>query len=157
MGVGMEVLSEGLAFYRDGLGMERRASLVLKGWNGHILNFPGAQGTALVLVNWKDGKEREYRDVPVKLVFALEDPVATAENIKAANGTVLAVPAPNPEVGGVAKAGSDWVGCMEEHENVHVKFAVMYECDQVRDQTSTRWYSCSSISTSVGRRHLIVI
>ncbi|KAI5850827.1 hypothetical protein BZA05DRAFT_398839 [Tricharina praecox] len=111
----MQDLPTGLKFYQEAVGMERQSTLRLGGWDEHILNFPGAEGSSLVLVNWHDGKTREYKDVPVKLVFGLQDPVAFAKNLAVKGGTVIQEPAPRPEVGGATVGfGRDLMGYLLE-------------------------------------------
>jgi predicted enzyme related to lactoylglutathione lyase len=66
-------------------------------------------------MHWTDGSERNYRDVPVKLVFYVSDPVATAERIKAAGGVMTREPAPIESMGGaVVGLGKDLDGYVVE-------------------------------------------
>ncbi len=56
--------------------------------------------TALVLMHWTDGSARNYKDVPVKLVFYVTDPVAVAARIWKAGGTMTREPTPIAALGG---------------------------------------------------------
>lgn len=51
-------------------------------------------------MHWTDGSARNYKDVPVKLVFYVTDPVAVAERIRKAGGGITLEPAPVAALGG---------------------------------------------------------
>jgi predicted enzyme related to lactoylglutathione lyase len=64
--------------------------------------------SAVVLMHWTDGSARNYRDVPVKLVFYVTDPTAAAARIKAAGGTITLEPGPHASLGGaIVGLGTD--------------------------------------------------
>jgi len=70
---------------------------------------------AVILMHWTDGSERNYRDVPVKLVFYVTDPAGVAERLRAAGGEITHPPAPNAAMGGAIIAmGKDPDGYVVE-------------------------------------------
>jgi lactoylglutathione lyase len=60
----------------------------------------GGRGTAVALMHWTDGSDPDYRDLPIKLVFYVPDPVALSDAIEAEGLEIIRKPAPVPELGG---------------------------------------------------------
>jgi lactoylglutathione lyase len=97
-GIGVSDLAVSSAFYQAALGMQVTQTFELDHMEEIVLAHEGRN--ALVLMHWTDGSARNYRDVPVKLVFFVSDPVAVAARIKAAGGTMTREPAPIESMGG---------------------------------------------------------
>lgn len=97
-GIGVSDLARSAAFYAQALGLKQIQTFKLGYMDEIVLAHEGR--TAVVLMHWTDGSERNYRDVPVKLVFYVTDPVAVAARIKAFGCTVTREPTPIPELGG---------------------------------------------------------
>ncbi|MBV9540020.1 MAG: hypothetical protein JO167_02030, partial [Alphaproteobacteria bacterium] len=68
---------------------------------------------AVVLMHWTDGSARNYKDVPVKLVFYVADPKAVVARIKAKGCEITREPEPLPSfnnaVVGLAKDPDGYV------------------------------------------------
>lgn len=91
-GIGVSDLEASAKFYEAALGMVRRGDLIVLPYMEEIiLTHPGRN--SVVLMHWTDGSARNYRDVPVKLVFYVADPVATMDKIRNAGGAVTREPA----------------------------------------------------------------
>ena len=97
-GIGVSDLAVSSAFYQAALGMQVTQTFELDHMDEIVLAHEGRN--ALVLMHWTDGSARNYKDVPVKLVFFVSDPVAVAARIKAAGGTMTREPAPIESMGG---------------------------------------------------------
>jgi lactoylglutathione lyase len=97
-GIGVSDLAASSAFYQAALGMQVTQTFELDHMDEIVLAHEGRN--ALVLMHWTDGSARNYKDVPVKLVFFVSDPVAVAARIKAAGGTMTREPAPIESMGG---------------------------------------------------------
>jgi len=112
-GIGVSDLRASAEFYKAALGMTEQRTVKIDYMDEIILVHEAR--SALVLMHWTDGSERNYRDVPVKLVFYVSDPVATAERIKAAGGVMTREPAPIESMGGaVVGLGKDLDGYVVE-------------------------------------------
>jgi len=112
-GIGVSDLRASAEFYKTALGMTEQRTVKIDYMDEIILVHEAR--SALVLMHWTDGSERNYKDVPVKLVFYVTDPVATAEKIKAAGGVMTREPAPIESMGGaVVGLGKDLDGYVVE-------------------------------------------
>ena len=104
-GIGVSDLEASSRFYQAALGMKVTRTINLPYMDEIILDHAGRN--AVVLMHWTDGSARNYKDVPVKLVFFVSDPVAGAERLKAAGGTVTREPAPFGDDGPIVCLGTD--------------------------------------------------
>jgi lactoylglutathione lyase len=112
-GIGVSDLRASAEFYKSALGMTEQRTVKIDYMDEIILVHEAR--SALVLMHWTDGSARNYKDVPVKLVFYVTDPVATAEKIKAAGGVMTREPAPIDSLGGaVVGLGKDLDGYVVE-------------------------------------------
>jgi predicted enzyme related to lactoylglutathione lyase len=112
-GIGVSDLRASAEFYKAALGMTEQRSIRIDYMDEIILVHESR--SALVLMHWTDGSERNYKDVPVKLVFYVTDPVATAQKIKAAGGVMTREPAPIESLGGaMVGLGKDLDGYVVE-------------------------------------------
>ena len=112
-GIGVSDLRASAEFYKTALGMTEQRTVKIDYMDEIILVHEAR--SALVLMHWTDGSERNYKDVPVKLVFYVTDPVATAEKIKAAGGVMTREPAPIESMGGaIVGLGKDLDGYVVE-------------------------------------------
>lgn len=97
-GIGVSDLEASATFYRAALGMKELRRITLPYMDEIILGHDGR--AALVLMHWTDGSDRHYRNLPIKLVFYVTSPEATAANLVEAGGTVTFGPAPVEAFGG---------------------------------------------------------
>ncbi|MBU1377953.1 MAG: VOC family protein [Alphaproteobacteria bacterium] len=97
-GIGVSDLQASATFYKAALGLQELRTYKLDYMDEIILAHEGR--TAVVLMHWTDGSARNYKDVPVKLVFYVTDPVAVADRIRKAGGTITLEPAPLAAFGG---------------------------------------------------------
>jgi len=112
-GIGVSDLQASAAFYKAALGLKETATYKLDYMDEIVLAHEGRN--AVVLMHWTDGSARNYKDVPVKLVFFVTDPVATAERLKAAGGTMTREPTPIDTLGGaIVGLGKDLDGYVIE-------------------------------------------
>lgn len=99
VGIAVADLERSVAFYRDVLGMRERMTFDLPHMDEVVLGW-GRKGASVVLMHYTDGSDPDTTDLPVKLVFYLDDPVAMADRIREAGGTIEREPAPVPTLGG---------------------------------------------------------
>ena len=111
VGIGVSDLHKSAAFYQDVLGMSVAQTFKLDYMDEIVLVHESR--TAVVLMHWTDGSARNYKDVPVKLVFYYTDPPAIADKIKAAGLEVTRYPEKLPSFGnamvGLAKDPDGYV------------------------------------------------
>lgn len=97
-GIGVSDLEASAVFYERALGMKRAQTFKLPHMDEIVLVHEARN--AVVLMHWTDGSDRNYRDVPVKLVFYVTDPKAVAARIREAGGAIIREPEPLPSLGG---------------------------------------------------------
>ena len=97
-GIGVSDLQASATFYKAALGLEEIRTFKLDYMDEIVLAHEGRN--AVVLMHWTDGSPRNYKDVPVKLVFYVTDPVAMADRIRKAGGRITLEPAPIASLGG---------------------------------------------------------
>ena len=97
-GIGVADLEASAAFYKAALGMKELRRITLPYMDEIILGHDGR--VALVLMHWTDGSERQYANLPIKLVFYVTDPVAVAGRVVEAGGRITFGPAPVEAFGG---------------------------------------------------------
>lgn len=113
VGIGVSDLRASAEFYKAALGFTEQRTVTLPYLEQIILLHEGR--AALLLMCWTDGSERNYKDAPVKLVFYVTDPLATAARIKAAGGIMTREPAPTESLGGaIVGMGKDLDGYIVE-------------------------------------------
>lgn len=99
VGIGVSDLEKSRAFYMDVMGMEKIRTYELDYMNEIVLGYPEAE-SYIVLMHWTDGSKRTYKDLPIKIVTRVKDPIALAAKIKAAGFEVTREPQPSEQVGG---------------------------------------------------------
>jgi predicted enzyme related to lactoylglutathione lyase len=97
-GIGVSDLEKSAVFFEKALGMTRAQTFSLPHMDEIVLVHEAR--SAVVLMHWTDGSERNYRIAPVKLVFYVTDPTAVAARIREAGGTITLEPGPQPSLGG---------------------------------------------------------
>ncbi|WP_370615015.1 VOC family protein [Mumia sp. Pv 4-285] len=100
-GIGVADLQASSEFYRSAFGMSELRSFEIPGYMDEIiLGFDDmSKGAAVVLMHYTDGRDHDYAENPVKLVFYVPDPTATARAIEAAGGSIVLEPAPQAALG----------------------------------------------------------
>lgn len=112
-GIGVSDLAASAAFYEAALGMKPVQTFKLPYMDEIVMSHEGRN--AVVLMHWTDGSEQNYRNLPIKLVFYVTDPVASAAAIRAAGGSIHVEPAPHASLGGaVVGLGKDLDGYVIE-------------------------------------------
>jgi lactoylglutathione lyase len=111
VGIGVSDLKRSAEFYINVLGMTQAQVIKLDHMDEIILVHENR--TAVVLMHWTDGSPRNYKDLPVKLVFYYTDPPAIADRIRAAGLEVTRYPEKLPSFGnamvGLAKDPDGYV------------------------------------------------
>jgi lactoylglutathione lyase len=107
-GIGVSDLQKSADFYIRVLGMTEQFRLRLPDMDEIILGFAGSKGASVVLMSHTDGVKRTYRDLPVKIVLRVNDPVAVADAIRAEGLEVTREPEP------VAALGNAVVGLAKD-------------------------------------------
>lgn len=97
-GIGVSDLEASAAFYKAALGMKELRRITLPYMDEIILGHDGR--VALVLMHWTDGSDRQYGNLPIKLVFYVTDPVAVAARVTEAGGKITFAPAAVEAFGG---------------------------------------------------------
>jgi len=96
-GIGVSDLKRSADFYIRALGMKQTQTFKLPYMDEIVLSHEGR--SAIVLMHWTDGSARNYKDLPIKLVFYVTDPKAVAAQIRAAGGEITREPEPLPTLG----------------------------------------------------------
>ncbi|MDP3495612.1 MAG: VOC family protein [Hyphomonadaceae bacterium] len=99
VGIGVSDLAKSTDFYVNVMGMEKIRSYRLDYMDEEVVGYPDAE-SFIVLMHWTDGSARTYKDLPVKIVTRVKDPVALAAKIKAAGFEVTREPQASAQVGG---------------------------------------------------------
>ena len=99
VGIGVTDLQRSTDFYVNVMGMEKVRTYELSYMNEVLLRYPDGE-SYLVLMHWIDGSNPTYKDLPIKLVTRVKDPVALAAKIKAAGFQVTREPQASDQVGG---------------------------------------------------------
>ena len=95
----MSYLARSTDFYVNVMGMEKIRSIKIDYMDEEILGYPDGE-SYIVLMHWTDGSARNYKDLPIKIVTRVKDPVALAAKIKAAGFEITREPQPSAQVGG---------------------------------------------------------
>ena len=98
VGIGVSDLARSADFYERVLGMKRTQTFNLDHMDEIVLAHEGRN--AVVLMHWKDGSARNYRDNPIKLVFQVVDAGRLIEGIRADGLPISMEPAAYPGMGG---------------------------------------------------------
>jgi lactoylglutathione lyase len=98
VGIGVSDLARSADFYERVLGMKQTQTFSLDHMDEIILAHEGRN--AVVLMHWKDGSTRNYRDNPIKLVFQVADAGRLIEAIRADGLAISMEPAAYPGMGG---------------------------------------------------------
>ncbi len=99
VGIGVSDLDVSTDFYVNVMGMEKVRTYELSYMNEVLLRYPDNE-SYIVLMHWIDGSERNYKDLPIKIVQRVSDPMALANKIRAAGYEVTREPQPSEQVGG---------------------------------------------------------
>lgn len=98
-GVGVSNLDAARDFYVNVMGLKEQTYLEIPGqYNEYILESVVPGSSALVLMNWTNGSDRNYLNNPVKLEFATGVPANLAKHIKLSRNTVNQFPRPAQEL-----------------------------------------------------------
>lgn len=98
VGIGVSDLARSADFYSRVLGMKQTQTFKLDYMDEIVLAHEGRN--AVVLMHYTDGSARNYKDLPIKLVFYVTDPVSLAAKIRADGLEVTREPAPIESLGG---------------------------------------------------------
>lgn len=93
-GIGVSDLEASAKFYRDTLGMKEVMRFNLDYMDEIVLAYGKGGGSAIVLMHWTDGSERNYKDNAIKIVYRVPDPKALADKIKADGYEIVRYPEP---------------------------------------------------------------
>lgn len=99
IGVGVRDLQRSADFYIRVLGMKQLQTFKLPHMDEIVLGLEGSRGSAIVLMHWTDGSERQYGNNAMKLVFYVPDPKAVAQRFREEGLEVVREPAPVPGLG----------------------------------------------------------
>lgn len=99
-GIGVSDLEASAKFYRDTLGMKEVTRFNLDYMDEIVLAYGKGGGSAIVLMHWTDGSERNYKDNAIKIVYRVPDPVAMADKIRDAGYEIVREPTPVASLGG---------------------------------------------------------
>ena len=98
VGIGVSDMDRSTDFYIRVLGMKPVQTFKLDYMDEIVLAHEGR--SAVVLMHYTDGSVRNYKDLPIKLVFYVTDPVGLAAKIRADGLEITREPAPIESLGG---------------------------------------------------------
>src|SRR5262245_17296796 len=116
-GIGVSDLKKYAEFYPGVLGMKQVNTITLDYMDEIILSYPAdnfARGSRLVLMHWKDGSKRDYKNLPVKIVLQVKDAKAAVDRIRAEGLEVMREPTKSKVSGNIVAFGKDPDGYMIE-------------------------------------------
>jgi lactoylglutathione lyase len=101
VGIGVGDLAKSADFHVNvmGMGMEKTRSIEIDDMDDEILRYPDGE-SYLVLMHWTDGSARNCKDLPIKIVTRVKEPVALTAKTRAAGDKVTREPQPSAQVGG---------------------------------------------------------
>ena len=117
VGIGVSDLKKSADFYSRVLGMKQVGTITLDYMDEIILAYPAdnfARGSRLVLMHWKDGSKRNYKNLPVKVVLQVKDAKAAVDRIRAEGLEVMREPTKSKASGNIVAFGKDPDGYMIE-------------------------------------------
>jgi lactoylglutathione lyase len=101
VGIGVSDLQKSTDFYVNVMGMEKVRTYELDYMNEVLLRYPGNE-SYIVLMHWTDGSDPNYKNLPIKIVSRVENPVALQEKIRAAGYEITREYTPSDQVGGAS-------------------------------------------------------
>jgi lactoylglutathione lyase len=101
VGIGVSDLQKSTDFYVNVMGMEKVRTYELDYMNEVLLRYPGNE-SYIVLMHWIDGSNPNYKNLPIKIVSRVKDPVALQEKIRAAGYEITREYTPSDQVGGAS-------------------------------------------------------
>jgi catechol 2,3-dioxygenase-like lactoylglutathione lyase family enzyme len=92
LGMGVASKAAATSFYTKTLGIKKGASMPVPnmgqgGWSEDIDTFPGPHSSALVFMEWTD--KRPFKDLPIKLTLAVDNPAEKQKLIAASGGQAV--------------------------------------------------------------------
>jgi catechol 2,3-dioxygenase-like lactoylglutathione lyase family enzyme len=92
LGMGVASKAKSTAFYTKTLGIKKSMSMPVAdmgqgGWTEDINMVSGEHSSALVIMEWSD--KRNFKNLPIKLTFAVEDPAEKQQLIAKSGGQAL--------------------------------------------------------------------
>ena len=117
VGIGVSDLKKSADFYCRVLGMKQVGTIELDYMDEIILSYPAdnfARGSRLVLMHWKDGSKRDYKNLPIKVVLQVKDAKAAVDRIRAEGLEVMREPTKSKASNNIVAFGKDPDGYMIE-------------------------------------------
>jgi len=101
VGIAVSDLERSSAFYTKILGMVELRRLELESMDEIILGFEGSRSASVVLMKYTDGSDHNCQDLPVKLVFFVDDTRGILEAVRASGYTIYKEAQEYPSMGGM--------------------------------------------------------
>jgi lactoylglutathione lyase len=101
VGIGVSDLQKSTDFYVNVMGMEKVRTYELDYMNEVLLRYPENE-SYIVLMHWIDGSNPNYKNLPIKIVSRVKDPVALQGKIRAAGYEITREYTPSDQVGGAS-------------------------------------------------------
>ncbi|GAB1261726.1 VOC family protein [Aurantivibrio plasticivorans] len=98
-GIGVSDLAASEKFYSEILGMDSLQNIKASNMDEIVMGYKGTRSAAVVLMHFTDGSNPNYTDLPIKLVFMVEDCAGILEKAAADGYTVVAEPKNYPSMG----------------------------------------------------------
>ena len=93
LGIGVSDLEKSTDFYTRVIGMKKIQTLNLPHMNEEVLGFEG-RGASLVLMNYIDGSEPNYKNNPIKIVIYVPNAGAIIEAVRSEGLEIVREPEP---------------------------------------------------------------
>ena len=107
-GIGVSDLEAAREFYTNVIGLEVQTFLEITGqYDEYILESSVPGTSALVLMHWTNGSERNYIDNPIRLNFGSASPIKLSLAIRKSEATVSRYPRPFSYKGQISGLASD--------------------------------------------------
>jgi len=93
LGIGVSDLAKSTDFYCRVIGMKKLQTINVPQMNEEVLGFEG-RGASLVLMNYIDGSNPNYKDNPIKIVIYVSDAAAIIDAVRKEGLEIVREPAP---------------------------------------------------------------
>ncbi len=103
IGIGVSDLEQSTDFYTRVMGMKKLQTINLPHMNEELLGYEG-RSASLVLMNFIDGSNPNYKDNPIKLVVYVPDVATVIDAIREEGLTIVQEPAVSETLGGALLA-----------------------------------------------------
>lgn len=106
-GIGVSDLKESASFYEEAFGMYQARTYDLPEMNEIVMSLPESKGSSIVLMCYKDGKVKDFKNYRIKLVFYVANAGEIVERIRKRGLEIIREPALYKDTGATLAFAKD--------------------------------------------------